>query len=86
MTSAVQALDLEQLRALIAEVLDVEVSDIADDTNFADDLEIDSLMALEVVVVLEKRYQVKLREEELKQVTCLKAAYDLLEQKLRTSQ
>ncbi|MFF3396704.1 acyl carrier protein [Streptomyces sp. NPDC002669] len=86
MTSAVQALDLEQLRAIIAEVLDVEVADIGDDTNFADDLEIDSLMALEVVVVLEKRYQVKLREEELKQVTCLKAAHDLLQQKLRTSQ
>ncbi|WP_326767586.1 acyl carrier protein [Streptomyces sp. NBC_01591] len=84
MTSAVQTLDLEQLRALIAEVLDVEVADIGDDTDFIDDLEIDSLMALEVVVVLEKRYQVKLREEELKQVTCLRAAHGLIEQKLRT--
>ncbi|MFC9482718.1 acyl carrier protein [Streptomyces fimicarius] len=82
MTSAVQTLDLEQLREIIAEVLDVETADIGDDTSFTDDLEIDSLMALEVVVVLEKRYRVKLREEELKQVTCLRAAYGLIAQKL----
>ncbi|MDX5574060.1 acyl carrier protein [Streptomyces griseus] len=82
MTSAVQTLDLEQLREIIAEVLDVETADVGDDTSFTDDLEIDSLMALEVVVVLEKRYRVKLREEELKQVTCLRAAYGLIAQKL----
>lgn len=83
--SAVATLDKEELRTLIADVVDVDAAKVGDDTDFVDDLEVDSLMALEVVVVLEKRYNVKLVESELKQVTCLANAYDLLSGKLQSN-
>ncbi len=75
-------LDKEDLRRTVAAVLDVDVDDVTDDASFVDDLEVDSLMALEVVVVLEKKYGVRLRESELKQVSCLSRAYQLMHDKL----
>lgn len=76
-------LDRERLRAIVAEVLDLEPDDITDDANFIDDLGVDSLMALEIVVVLEKRFGVRFAETELRQVTSLGQAYDLVAAKLR---
>lgn len=75
-------LDKEDLRRTVANVLDVEAEEVTDEASFIDDLEVDSLMALEVVVVLEKKYGVRLRESELKQVTCLERAYQLMLEKL----
>ncbi|MFF3291881.1 acyl carrier protein [Streptomyces sp. NPDC003023] len=79
-------LDKEELRALVAQVLDVDESEITDDARFVDDLEVDSLMALEIVVVLEKKYGVKLPESELKQIITLQSAYDLLLRKIDAAQ
>ncbi|GAA3858593.1 MULTISPECIES: acyl carrier protein [Streptomyces] len=82
MTSAPATLEKEDLRATVAQALDVEVADLTDDASFVDDLEVDSLMALEVVVVLEKKYGVKLPQSELKEITTLQTAFDLLSRKL----
>ncbi|WP_026424626.1 acyl carrier protein [Actinokineospora inagensis] len=75
-------LDLEDLRATVADVLDVDVPEVTDEVDFIEDLGVDSLMALEVMVVLEKKYSVKIAENELREVTNLKKAYDLLTAKL----
>lgn len=79
------ALDREELRRTVATVLDLDPADVTDTARFVDDLEVDSLMALEVMVVLEKKYGVKLQESELKTITCLDRAYDLLAEKLRAA-
>ncbi|MFJ4283633.1 acyl carrier protein [Streptomyces massasporeus] len=71
-------LDKEELRALVAQVLDVDVTEVTDDARFVDDLEVDSLMALEVVVILEKKYGIKLSESQLKRIVTLQSAYELL--------
>ena len=81
-TSAAGALDLEELREAVAEVLDLDPAEVGDDTSFIEELGVDSLMALEVMVVLERRYGVKMAESELKEVTCLSRAHALLERKL----
>ncbi|MFE9635245.1 acyl carrier protein [Streptomyces sp. NPDC006463] len=78
-------LEKEELRSLVAEVLDVEVADVTDTARFVDDLEVDSLMALEVVVVLEKKYGIKLPESDLKYIVNLQSAYELLLGKLDTA-
>lgn len=76
-------LDRERLRTIVAEVLDLEPDDVTDDASFIDDLGVDSLMALEIVVVLEKQFGVRFAETELRQVTSLGQAYDLVAAKLR---
>lgn len=76
-------LDKEELRSMVAQVLDVDVAEVTDDARFVDDLEVDSLLALEIVVVLEKKYGVRLPESELRQIVTLQSAYDLLTGKLQ---
>ncbi|MEU9375629.1 acyl carrier protein [Streptomyces sp. NPDC048255] len=80
-----EVLDKEELRATVAEILDVEAEDVSDDAHFLEDLEVDSLMALEVVVVLEKKYGVKFSEAELRDVVTLQRAHGLLAEKLLAS-
>ncbi|MEU1013580.1 acyl carrier protein [Streptomyces sp. NPDC005890] len=78
-------LDKERLRRLLAEILDVEVSEISDRARFVDDLGVDSLMALEITVRLEAEFPVKLEEEELTRLATLDDTYALLDAKLRAS-
>lgn len=78
-------LDKEELRRLVAETLDVEVDEVTDDVHFVNDLEVDSLMALEITVRLEKRYGISLDEAELRRVTTLNGTHQLLSDKLRAA-
>ncbi|HZN74123.1 MAG TPA: acyl carrier protein [Micromonosporaceae bacterium] len=80
------ALDKEELRRTIAEVIDVEPAEVGDERRFVEDLGVDSLMALEVAVVLEKRYRVKLRQADLKHLLCLRMVFDLMRDKLGQGQ
>ena len=69
----------DELRQIIVEVTEVE--DIPEDTPFAD-LGIDSMMAIEIVADVEKNYDITIAEEELADLTNLKAVYDKVQQKL----
>ncbi len=67
-----------ELRALVAEVMDVEADSFDDEAHFMEDLGVDSLMAMEIMVALEKRYRVKFTEPELRRITCLRNVHELL--------
>jgi len=82
-TLSTPALDKEQLRDLVADVLDLDVVEVTDGAHFVDDLDVDSLMALEITVRLEKEYGVRLQESELSAITSLQGTYELLDGKLR---
>ncbi len=53
---------LPELRRTIADILDVPVETITDTAKFVDDLGVDSLMALEIMVVLEKKDAIKIAD------------------------
>jgi acyl carrier protein len=65
----------DELRQIIVEVTEVE------DTPFAD-LGIDSMMAIEIVADVEKNYEITIAEDELADLTNLRAVYDKVQQKL----
>lgn len=69
----------EELRALIAEI--AEKDEIPDEVAFKD-LGIDSMMGVEIVAAIERKYQVKIEDAELVQVTSLAASMKLVEAKL----
>lgn len=80
--SPTETVNPEELRQLVAGVLDVEPSAVTDDADFVNDLEVDSLMALEVMVALEKRYKIELDEAELKNISSFAQVRDLVGQKI----
>ena len=69
----------DELRQIITEV--TEVDDIPEDTPFAD-VGIDSMMAIEIVADIEKNYEITISEDELTELTNLKAVYDKVQEKL----
>ena len=69
----------EELRELIAEI--AEKDEIPDDVAFKD-LGIDSMMGVEIVAAIERKYQVKIDDEELAQVTTLNSSMELVAKKL----
>lgn len=78
-----RALDKEELRVLVAEILDLDATEVTDEAHFVDDLDVDSLMALEITVRLEREYAVKMAEAELVAITSLRGTYELLQSKLK---
>jgi acyl carrier protein len=75
-------LDKEDLRQTIATVVEADPAEVTDEALFIEDLGVDSLIALEVLVVLERKYGVKLDESRLTEITCLRRAYEVIAQEL----
>lgn len=74
--------DKEELRSLVADVLELPVEEVTDDADFINDLEVDSLVALEIAVRLEKKYGVKMDDSELNTISSLNWVHQLLKSKL----
>jgi acyl carrier protein len=69
----------QELRALISEIS--EKDEILDDVHFKDQ-GIDSMMGVEIVAAIERRYKIKVADAELQEVTTLNRSYDLVRAKL----
>ncbi|MEV7440861.1 phosphopantetheine-binding protein [Streptomyces sp. NPDC091204] len=79
------ALDIEDLRETIANILDIDTAEVTDDADFVEELDMDSLLALEILVSLERKYQVKIGEEHMQEVRSLRSTYNLLATKLESA-
>lgn len=77
------AVDTEELRSLVADALELPAEEVTDEAHFVDDLQVDSLMALEIVVNLEKKYGIKVAESDFKQVSTLLHVRALVDSKLK---
>ncbi len=66
---------LEELRELVAEVLEVEPEELTDNGDFQDEYEADSLRAIEMLARIEKKYKIEIPQKELANMQNLKAVY-----------
>ena len=65
-------IDVEKdMRELVAEILEIEPGEIRSDAHFVKDLGMDSMMALEVLASIEKKYRIIVPEEMLPKFTDL---------------
>ena len=69
----------EDLRALVAEI--AEKDEIPDGATFKD-LGIDSMIGVEIVAAVERRYQIKVEDDELADFKDLDSAYAMVVKKL----
>ena len=58
----------DEVKRLIAELTEREPEEITDSALFVDDLGVDSMMAIEVMVALDKRYKIDIPETEFNQI------------------
>nr|AFV52175.1 acyl-carrier protein [Streptoalloteichus sp. ATCC 53650] len=69
---------MEELRELVADVLEIEPEELTDTGDFMADYEADSLRAIEILARIDKRYKVEIPQEELPGLSNLKAVHDAL--------
>lgn len=74
----------QDITAIVAEVTEIDEKELWDqrDKHFMQDLDIDSMLALEIVASIEKKYRIEIEEEELLDITSLSATIDLVQRLL----
>ncbi|MEU2610306.1 acyl carrier protein [Micromonospora sp. NPDC006766] len=71
---------MNELREVVAEVLEVEPEEITETSHFIDDHDADSLRAIEILARLEKMYKIEIPQTELPKMENLRAVYDVVKQ------
>ena len=61
-------MDLEKIKAIIAEVLNIDADSITEDTTFVDDLGADSLDMFQIIMGIEEEYDIELDNESVEQI------------------
>lgn len=67
----------EEIAAIIADIAELPVEEIGGDDTFVDDLGLDSLLALEVLAAIEKKFKVDIAEENLPLMQTLNATVEV---------
>ena len=69
----------KDITAIVAEVTELDENEIWEkrDADFFKDLEIDSLLALEILALIEKKFKVQIPEEKLVDITSLNATIEM---------
>ena len=70
----------EEMKEVLSEQLGIE-TDIKLESKLKDELGIDSLLAVELSILLENKYDIDIKEEELAKLVTIKDVIDLLETK-----
>ena len=68
----------EDIREIVAEIIEVEPEEIGNDTNLVTDLGADSMMALEILATIEKKYKLVIPEKELPNMITLLQILDIM--------
>lgn len=68
----------QEVVKLIAEIAEIDADKITPEASFVEDLGMDSMMALEIMASLEKKYKIKIPESDLSKMTNLKEVMVLL--------
>jgi acyl carrier protein len=70
----------DDLRNLIVEI--AEIDELPEEVEFKN-LGIDSMMGVEIVAAIERKYQIKIEDSELEKVSTLNNSYELVRAKLQ---
>jgi len=59
----------KEIISIISEVSGFDKEEITIDTNLVNDLEVDSIRSIEIVVAIEKKFKISVRDEDIPNIT-----------------
>ena len=71
-------MELEKIKAIIAEVLNIDADSITADTTFVDDLGADSLDIFQIIMGIEEEYDIELENEAVEQIQTVSDAVEAI--------
>lgn len=69
----------EEIKTILSEEFEIEMSELTDEAHLFDDLELDSLDAADMLVLLEEKIGKKINGEDFMQVRQLKDVFETVE-------
>ena len=73
------------VRKIVADILETDPQAIDPDAQLVEDLGMDSMMALEILATIEKRFKIKISEESLPKISTLNRIIQLAQQHVHAS-
>ena len=70
----------KEVKKLVSEISEIPQAEIRDNAKFAEDLGLDSMMALEIVASIEKKYKIVIPEEKIPTIRSLNDIYKIVEE------
>lgn len=74
--------ELEKLKGIIADVLNVDPEEITMDTTFVDDLGADSLDVFQIIMGIEEEFDIEVPSEEAEKITTVEEAVNMIKSAL----
>ena len=71
-------MELEKIKAIIAEVLNIDADSITEDTTFVDDLGADSLDIFQIIMGIEEEFDIEVPAEEAEKITTVEEAVNMI--------
>ncbi len=71
------------IKNLLVELAECEPEEVSDTAHFQDDLDLDSLTAIELMVALDKKYNIDIPEEEFRSIENLGQSVEMVMKHLR---
>lgn len=72
-------MELEKLQQIIAEVLNVDASEVMPGTTFTEDLGADSLDLYQIILGVEDAFDIEIPQEEVEKIVTVADAIDLIQ-------
>ncbi len=69
-------MEIEKLKKIIADVLNVDEAEIAMDTTFVDDLGADSLDIFQIIMGIEEEFDIEINNEDAERITTVSDAVE----------
>jgi acyl carrier protein len=73
----------QDIISIISDVSGFDVGEIKPETHLANELEIDSIKAIEITVAIEKKFKISVRDEDVPKIVTLKDALELVKNLLQ---
>lgn len=73
----------EDVKKLIADIIELDATRIDPNAHLVEDLRMDSMMALEILAALEKKFKIKIPEADLPNITTVNKAIELVKKYAR---
>jgi len=71
-------MELEKLKNVIAEVLNVDPDEISLDSKFVDDLGADSLDVYQIIMGIEEEFDIEIPTEQAEKITTVEEAVEMI--------
>ncbi len=68
----------KEIISIISDISGYDEKEITPEANFYEDLEVDSIKAIEITVAIEKKFKISVRDEDVPNITTVKHAVELV--------